>query len=133
MNVWFSFALVLTGFLTAACIWAINLKIKRSSMITRWGSLLGIAVLLAMFFYSIDIIKGSAYSIHTIIGLSVGITIVWIVACVLTMGVLIILTVGCYWVVSTLRKTSPKQFWENLKIDFKNNFEHIKAWIEGEE
>ena len=95
--------------------------------------MLGIALLLVMFIYSIHYVKGADYSRGLILALSVGMTIVWLLACGFTIGVLVIVSVGAYWLVTTWRKTDFREFWSGVKSDFKTEVASLKSWIDDEE
>ena len=60
-------------------------------------------------------------------------TIVWLLACGFAIGVLIILSVGTYWTVTTWKKTDFREFWANVKADFKAEIASLKSWIDDEE
>lgn len=133
MSTTFTVFLILIGIFTAMCIWALNLKINRHAKAARWGSLAGILILFIMFFYSIDYVKGANYTPGLVIGLSVGTTIVWVLACAFMVGLLIIIAVGLYWVVTMFKNHSLKDMWEMMKADFIECYSKLKAWAEGEE
>lgn len=125
--------LILVGLLTAGCVWFINLNFERYQAVARGGSLFGIVLLLAMFVYSIHFVKGADYSWGLILALSLGMTIVWLLACGFTIGVAVILSVGTYWVVTTWKNTDFKEFWAGVKTDFKNEIAGLKSWFDDEE
>ena len=125
--------LILVGLLTAGCVWFINLNFERYQAVARIGSVLGIASLLAMFVYSIHFVKGADYSWGLILALSLGMTIVWLLACGFTIGVSVILSVGTYWVVTTWKNTDFREFWASVKIDLKNEIAGLKSWFDDEE
>ncbi len=133
MTTWFSVLLVVAGLVISASIWAINLKVHRFERFSRMCALFGPFVLLVMFMYSIYFIKGAYYSWLMLICLSLGITIAWLCAGALLIGVLIILAVGGYWLVVTLRDTNYAAFRRRFRRDFSYGWRRIKAWIEGEE
>lgn len=125
--------LILVGLLTAGCVWFINLNFEKYQAVARVGSLLGIALLLAMFVYSIHFVKGADYSWGLILALSLGMTIVWLLACGFTIGVTVILSVGTYWVVTTWKNTDFREFWASVKTDLKNEIAGLKSWFDDEE
>ena len=125
--------LILVGLLTAGCIWFINLNFERYQAVARGGSLLGAVLLLAMFVYSIYFVKGADYAWWLIWALSFGMTIVWLLACGFTIGVAVILSAGTYWVVTTWKNTDFKEFWANVRLDFKNGIMNLKSWFDDEE
>ena len=125
--------LIVVGLLTSACVWLINLEFERFQPAARLGSLVGLFLLLAMFVYSIHFVKGADYSWGLILALSLGITIVWLLACGFTIGVAVILSVGTYWLVTTWKKTDLKEFWLGVKSDFKTEVANIKSLFDDEE
>ena len=48
-------------------------------------------------------------------------------------GVLVIVSVGAYWLVTTWRKTDFREFWSGVKSDFKTEVASLKSWIDDEE
>jgi len=124
-------SLFLSGMFAASCIWAINIQLKRCPREARWGSLGGILIVFGIFLYTTHL-KGGGDSLYVLIGLSVGATVVWILACVFAIGLLTIIGVGLYWLYMTLKHTSPGEFWERLKADFKEILSRLKLWIDGE-
>lgn len=133
MTTWFTFLLFLIGILTAASLWAVNLNVRRFAPASRLVSMVGPVVLFGMFIYSIYFIKGSNYSWVLILGLSLVTTLAWIFAGGLLVGVSIILAVGGYWTVVTLRDANYAAFRRRFRRDFSYGWSRIKAWIEGEE
>ncbi len=133
MSTLLTVGLIICGLLTAGCIWIINLKIDRYGPAARWGSVVGIALVLAMFVYSIHYVKGADYHWGVILALSVGITVVWLLACGFFIGVAAIVSVGLYWLVTTWKKTDFKEFWAGVKSDIKAEIESLKSWIDDEE
>ena len=133
MSTMLTAGLIVCGLLTAGCVWVLNLKLDGYGPAARWGSMLGIALLLVMFIYSIHYVKGADYSRGLILALSVGMTIVWLLACGFTIGVLVIVSVGAYWLVTTWRKTDFREFWSGVKSDFKTEVASLKSWIDDEE
>lgn len=126
-------ALFAVGLLTATGIWMINLNAGKFGALCRWGTLLGTIVTVMMFSYSMYYIKDVNYNLFAAFGLSVGMALVWLVACSLAVGVFIIVGVGVYWIVTTLRQNSFSDMWNKLKTDFRNDIVHLKNWMEGEE
>lgn len=133
MTAWFTFLLFLIGILTAASLWAINLNVRRFAPASRLMAMVGPFVLLGMFIYSIYFIKGVNYSWLLILGLSLVTTMAWIFAGGLLIGVIIILAVGGYWTVVTLRDANYAAFRRRFRRDFSYGWSRVKAWIEGEE
>ncbi len=133
MTTWFTFLLFLIGILTAASLWAVNLNVRRFAPASRLMAMVGPVVLLGMFIYSIYFIKGSNYSWLLIFGLSLVTTMAWIFAGGLLIGVIIILAVGGYWTVVTLRDANYAAFRRRFRRDFSYGWSRIKAWIDGEE
>ncbi len=133
MSTILTLGLILVGLFTASCIWFINLDFEKHQAVARGGSVLGVFLLLAMFVYSIHFVKGADYSWGLILSLSLGITIVWLLACGFTIGVAVILSVGTYWIVTTWRHTDFREFWSGVKSDFKNELASLKSWIDDEE
>ena len=133
MSTMLTMGLIACGLLTAGCVWVVNLEIQKCGRAARIGSLLGVAVQLAMFVYSIHFVKGADYSWGLILILAIGMTIVWLLACGFAIGVLIILSVGTYWTVTTWKKTDFREFWANVKADFKAEIASLKSWIDDEE
>ena len=132
MSTWFSILLVFVGLLIGASIWMINLKVRRFERCCRMTALFGPCVLLAMFMFSIYFIKGVNSSWLLLICLSMAMTVVWILAGLLMVGVLIILIVGGYWLIVTLKDTNYAVFRRRCRRDFSYCWREVKAWIEGE-
>ncbi len=133
MSTLLTVGLIICGLLTAGCIWIINLKIDRYGPTARWGSVIGIVLIFTMFVYSIHYIKSTDYHWGIILALSIGITIVWLLACGFFIGVATIVSVGLYWLVTTWKKTDFKEFWANVKSDIKAKIKSLKSWIDDEE
>lgn len=133
MNTLLTLGLIICGLYTASCIWIINLKIERYEFLARRSSLIGLIIILVMFIYSIYFIKGVDYSFGVILGLSIGITIVWLLACGFAIGIFTIMTVGTYWLITTWKKTDFHELWSNIKLDFKAKITSLKSWIDDEE
>ncbi len=125
--------LIVCGLLTAGCVWVINLKIDGYGPAARWGSAVGIVLLLVMFVYSIHYVKGADYSRGLILALSIGMMMVWLLACGFAIGVLVIVSAGTYWLVTTWKKTDFREFWSGVKADFKAEVASLKSWIDDEE
>lgn len=133
MTTCFTLLLFLTGILTAAALWAVNLDVRRFAPASRLIAMVGPIALLGMFIYSIYFIKGANYSWLLIFCLSLVTTMAWIFAGGLLVGVLIILAVGGYWTAVTLRNANYAAFRRRFRRDFSYGWSRIKAWIEGEE
>ncbi len=133
MSAFLTAGLIVCGLLTSSCIWILNLKIDRYGAAARWGSVIGIMLLLVMFVYSIYYVKGVDYSPGLTVGLSVGMTIVWLLACGFMVGVSAIVSVGVYWLINTWKKTDFREFWSEMKSDFKAEIDSLKSWIDDEE
>lgn len=133
MNAFFVIALFVVGLLTAVGMWMINLKAEKLGALGRWGTLLGVIVTIAMFVYSLYCIKDVNYNFLAVFGLSIGMALVWLLACGLAVGLFIIVGVGVYWIVTTLRQNSFRDMWRKLKADFASDIMHLKNWLEGEE
>lgn len=133
MDTWFSALLIVIGILTSGAIWAVNLNIRRFAPMSRLLAMVGPLVLLGMFIYSLYFVKGAGSSCLLIFFLSLGITLVWIAAGGLLVGVAIILAVGGYWTTTTLRDTNYAALWRRIRRDFSYSWNRIRAWIEGEE
>ena len=134
MSTLLTVGLIVCGFFTAACIWAINLKMFANyGRLVRIGSVIGIVLQLVMFVYSIHFVKGADYSWLLILGLSVASTIVWLLACGLALGTITIIGVGCYWSVTTWKKTNFKEYWLGVKTDIRNEINSLKSWLDDEE
>ncbi len=133
MDVWFYSSLILLGILTAGSIWAVILNVKRFIPLSRLFSVLGPIALLAMFIYSIDVLKDGNYSWYILFCLSLITTFAWICAGGLLIGTLIILMVGGHWTFATLRNTNYSALWRRIRLDFSYSWNRVRAWIEGEE
>ena len=133
MTTCFTLLLFLTGILTAAALWAVNLDVRRFAPASRLIAMVGPIALLGMFIYSIYFIKGANYSWLLIFCLSLVTTLAWISAGGLLVGVLIILAVGGYWTAVTLRDANYAAFRRRFRRDFSYGWSRVKAWIEGEE
>ena len=133
MSMLLTLGLIFCGLLTAGCVWILNLKIEKYEPFARWCSLAGIVVVLAMFIYSIHFVKGADYSWGLILALSVGITVVWLLACGFAIGLVAIVSSLAYWLVTTWKKTDFREFWANAKADFKAEIASLKSWIDDEE
>ena len=132
MSPLFSILQIIICLLTSCSIWAINLKIRRSERFCRTIVLFGPLILFGMFIYSLYFIKGVHHAWFLTILLSLGTTIAWIFAGCMIIGILIILSVGSYWLTVTLRNTNYEAFRRRFRRDFSHGWRQIKAWIEGE-
>ncbi|MBQ8677435.1 MAG: hypothetical protein IJ529_03065 [Alphaproteobacteria bacterium] len=129
---WFYFILICLGILTSSSIWAINLKLRRFERASKIIAMLGPWILFFMFIWSINA-KGGNYSYIAIFFLSLLSTMMWIFAGCLLVGVIIILSVGTYWLTVTLKNTNYAVLRRKFRRDFAYGWERIRAWIEGEE
>lgn len=133
MNAGFAVLLLITGLITAAGIWSVNLRAEKWGAAGRWSALIGSLVLMGMFIYSLYYIKSVPYNFLASVCLAVAMTLAWLFACSMAVGLFIIIVAGIYWIVSAFRKTSCREMWAKLREDFRNDIVHIKAWIDGEE
>lgn len=133
MTVWFYFSLVILGLIQAMALWVLNLKIMRFEFTARRLAFIVPWFLFGMLFYSNYFVKEEVYSFLTAIVISVALACAIVLAGVLLIGMIIILTVGTYWVVVTLRNTNYSVYKRRVRMDFSYAWNRIKAWIEGEE
>lgn len=134
MTVWFYFSLVILAMIQAMALWVLSLKIIRFEFTARRLAFLVPWFLVGMLFYSNYFVKEEgSYSLFTAIIISVALACAIVLAGVLLVGMIIILAVGTYWVVVTLRETNYSVYRRRVRMDFSYAWHRIKAWIEGEE
>ena len=132
MSTMLTLGLILIGLLTAGCVWLINLNFDKYQAVARIASLVGMVMLTIMFIYSIHFVKGADYSWGLIFSLSLGMAIVWLLACGFTIGVVVILSVGIYWVIINWKNVNIKECWAEMKSDIKNEIQNIKSLFDDE-
>ena len=132
MTTLFSILILLISLLVSTSIWAVFLKIRRFERAFRTILLFGPAVLIGMQFYSLSVIKAADYPALTMIFLSLLYSVAFIILGLLLVGIIIIIAVGGYWLVTTLRQTGYKPFWRRFRRDFSYGWNRIKSWLEGE-
>ncbi|MBP5399173.1 MAG: hypothetical protein J6Y53_01990 [Alphaproteobacteria bacterium] len=133
MTVWFYLLLVILGLIQAMSLWVLNLKIIRFEFTARRLAFIVPWFLFGMLFYSNYFVKEEVYSFLMAVIISVALACAIVLAGVLLVGMIIILTVGTYWVVVTLRNTNYSVYKRRVRMDFSYAWNRIKAWIEGEE
>lgn len=133
MTAWFYFLLVMLGLVQAMALWVLNLKIVRFEFSARRLAFVVPWFLVGMLFYSNYFVKEEVYSFWTAVVISFALACAIVLAAVLLVGMLIILAVGSYWVVVTLRETNYSVYRRRVRMDFSYAWNRIKAWIEGEE
>ena len=132
MTTLFSVLVLLISMLVGISIWGIFLKIRRFERAFRIVLLFGPAILIGMQFYSLSVIKAADYSTLAMIFLSILYSLAFVILGLLLIGIIIIVAVGGYWLVTTLRKTGYKPFWRRFRRDFSYGWNRIKSWLEGE-
>ena len=134
MTVWFYFSLVILGLIQAMALWVLNLKIIRFEFTARRLAFIVPWFLVGMLFYSNYFVKEEgSYSLLMAIVISVALACAIVLAGVLLIGMIIILVVGTYWVVVTLRETNYSVYRRRVRMDFSYAWHRIRAWLEGEE